>query len=151
MKVALQRRRDSDSVPSLAGSGPVASGEMNQATAVETDIIPVSVQLIDSLVQCLSSWISAVLLVGSCHLSVCLILTQFNQHLLQPWMIGWSRLGRPFGQLKHGLIYHPAGSEFYYQWLWKVQPSVPLLIDNRNPVLIDNITPLYMGVLIKKD
>lgn len=40
--VGLERHSDSDSVLSLAGSFPIASGETNQATAAQTDIILVS-------------------------------------------------------------------------------------------------------------
>lgn len=42
VRLFLERHRDSDSVLSLAGSLPVASGETNQAIAAQTDLILVS-------------------------------------------------------------------------------------------------------------
>lgn len=136
--VSLERHRDSDSVLSLAGSCPIASEGTNQATDAQTDIIPVShpanrfsrsglAHLNIGMAHSLT-WIL--------HLSnVCLILSQFNQHLLRPWMISSSRLGRPVGQLNQHLICPPAGSGVYYQWWWGAESVSVFLIDNKKPAL----------------
>lgn len=60
--VVLEIHSDSHSGLGVVGSFPAVSGETNQATAAQTNVIPVfSVAIIDSLFQALSSEILAVL------------------------------------------------------------------------------------------
>lgn len=142
-RVSLERHRDSDSVLSLPGSFPAASGETNQATDTQTDIILISHPpngFSHSVLVQLSSVQSPVShpLAWNLHLSnVGIILAQFNQHLLQPWRIGSPRLSPPVG---HCLKCPPAGSGVYYQWQREMERSVILWINNKNPALLDNIT-----------